>query len=546
MRPIGQEAVASLAAELDARALPWPVPAASGANREETATTHVLSALDRRITAACLTPRHLRLHSAHTAAEGTGLDGLLRVPEAAGLPAGDLVSPRLLATRLAAGDRLRITDMCLLWPALRDWCARQEHPALIVARTHGAGAALKLEAAGERRPAGPPAAARSGFAALMRQHSGRAEAPVHDGEGFGHPDPLAALVGDADAFLSDIWGRTTRLVRSAERPVPTVPFGLDDIEFLIDHGLHPALVRPLLGGVPRDVPLSATDGTADPAELAKALAAGTTIALNHMHWLLPQAAELCAALQRRLRQQTQANVYITPPNAQGLPVHSDPHDALILQLVGAKQWFIEDPESGPAAFTMFPGDFLYLPAGTPHEARCDDSAAMHLTVGIRRRNTADLQVAAMKRMARHTLAAAHPGPEVPFLTDPREVLRHEADLIPAAAQLRAALLEVLAEQDRAFPATVPVSARGCVSEVLDGRNGTPVRTPLAAEIDGGRLSVDGRQLGLGAEALRILESGPGETAETTPGTALLTALRVLRRTLLVAGIDPPYASADRT
>ncbi|NUS86945.1 MAG: hypothetical protein HOY75_30625 [Streptomyces sp.] len=541
MRPIDQEAVASLAAELDARALPWAVPANSGANREETATARVLSALDRRITAACLTPRHLRLDSP----EGTGLDGLLRAPGTADLPTEDLVSPRLLATRLAAGDRLRITDVCLLWPALRDWCARRGHPALTVARAHGTEVTLRLEASKER-PAGPPAATGSGFAALMRQRSGRAEAPVHDGEGFGHPDPLAALVGDADAFLSDTWGRTTRLVRSAERPVATVPFGLDDIEFLIDHGLHPTLARPLLAGEPRDVPLSATDGTADPAELAKGLVAGTTIALNHMHWLLPQAAELCAALQRRLRQQTQANIYITPPNAQGLPVHSDPHDTLILQLVGAKQWFIEDPESGPAAFTMFPGDFLYLPAGTPHEARCDDSAAMHLTVGVRRRGAADLQVAAMKRMARHALAAARPGPEVPFLTDPREVLRHEADLIPTFAGLRAALLEVLAEQDRAFPATVPVSARGCVSEVLDGRNGTPVRTPLAAEIDGGRLSVDGRQLGLGAEALRVLEAGPDATAETASGTALLTALRVLRRTPLVAGIDPPYASADRT
>ncbi|MGW3562473.1 hypothetical protein ACWDSL_00960 [Streptomyces sp. NPDC000941] len=87
---------------------------------------------------------------------------------------------------------------------------------------------------------------------------------------------------------------------------------------------------------------------------------------------------------------------------------------------------------------------------------------------------------------------------MPFLTDPREVLRHEADLIPTAAGLRAALHEVLAEQDRAFPATVPLSARGCVSEVLDGPKRTPVRTPLAAEIDGG------------------------------------------------AGIDPPSASADKT
>ncbi|XP_022718182.1 bifunctional lysine-specific demethylase and histidyl-hydroxylase NO66-like isoform X5 [Durio zibethinus] len=107
-----------------------------------------------------------------------------------------------------------------------------------------------------------------------------------------------------------------------------------------------------------------------------------------------------------------ANLYLTPPNSQGLARHYDDHCVFVCQIFGSKQWKIfsqpnvqlprlYDPcniQNGEGIdnsradcyhFLLNEGDVLYIPRGFPHEACThysspDGSAglSLHLTLGI--------------------------------------------------------------------------------------------------------------------------------------------------------------------
>ena len=122
-------------------------------------------------------------------------------------------------------------------------------------------------------------------------------------------------------------------------------------------------------------------------------AAGATIVLQGLHRYWPPVSELCRDLEAELTHPLQANAYITPPVAQGLRVHADPHDVFAIQTFGRKQWVLyegdqhPDPDGGNGTPTLdaqlWPGDCLYVPTGTHHAARTVDSPSIHLTLGVK-------------------------------------------------------------------------------------------------------------------------------------------------------------------
>ncbi|XP_066203799.1 ribosomal oxygenase 2 isoform X1 [Saccopteryx leptura] len=93
-----------------------------------------------------------------------------------------------------------------------------------------------------------------------------------------------------------------------------------------------------------------------------------------------------------------SNVYITPAGAQGLPPHYDDVEVFILQLEGEKHWRLycptvplareysveaEDRIGRPVLeFTLKPGDLLYFPRGTIHQADTPPGLAhsTHVTI----------------------------------------------------------------------------------------------------------------------------------------------------------------------
>lgn len=88
----------------------------------------IVAALDRRLSAACVSACHVRLESP----QGEIRDRRFteRRQWVAGKLLEEVLSPRLLAAGVARGDHLVVDDACLLWPALRQWCGGMGRAAL--------------------------------------------------------------------------------------------------------------------------------------------------------------------------------------------------------------------------------------------------------------------------------------------------------------------------------------------------------------------------------------------------------------------------------
>jgi lysine-specific demethylase/histidyl-hydroxylase NO66 len=98
-----------------------------------------------------------------------------------------------------------------------------------------------------------------------------------------------------------------------------------------------------------------------------------------------------------------ASAYLTPPRSQGLAPHYDDVEVFIFQTEGSKRWrlWLNDrplrdtcshdiprhllPRES-AEFVLHPGDILYMPRGTIHEADALDSFSTHVTISVYQKN----------------------------------------------------------------------------------------------------------------------------------------------------------------
>jgi hypothetical protein len=110
------------------------------------------------------------------------------------------------------------------------------------------------------------------------------------------------------------------------------------------------------------------------------------------------------ALELDLGHPCQVNAYITPPSAQGLALHADPHDVFVLQAFGRKRWEVHaaagEPDRPPLDAEVSPGDCIYMPKGTPHAASTQDALSGHLTVGVHVTSWREVARDAMERALR--------------------------------------------------------------------------------------------------------------------------------------------------
>ena len=116
----------------------------------------------------------------------------------------------------------------------------------------------------------------------------------------------------------------------------------------------------------------------------RALAAfddGATIVLQGLHRYWPPLTRLTAELELELGHPCQANAYLTPPDSQGFAVHEDSHDVFVFQTAGSKLWDVHTAD-GVEEVLLEPGRCLYLPTGTPHAARAQETVSLHVTIGI--------------------------------------------------------------------------------------------------------------------------------------------------------------------
>lgn len=226
--------------------------------------------------------------------------------------------------------------------------------------------------------------------------------------------PLARCTGDPQGFLDQVWGRRAELFSRVDASGYSDLLTFDDVDRILSTSSirTPSfrLVRSDRTIAESDYTRSATTGSkpvsgiVDPARAFELFRGGATIVLQGLHRFWEPVTELNRGLELALGHHCQVNAYVTPPGAQGLALHEDPHDVLVLQAFGRKHWEVhaapnESPRD-PRRVVLEPGDCLYLPTGTPHAATTQDTLSGHLTVGVHVTPWRDLVSAALDRAVR--------------------------------------------------------------------------------------------------------------------------------------------------
>ncbi|KAG4959152.1 hypothetical protein JHK87_035785 [Glycine soja] len=148
----------------------------------------------------------------------------------------------------------------------------------------------------------------------------------------------------------------------------------------------------------------------DVLKCGQAYKEGYTVALRGLEFCYQSIAAIADTLALMFGQPSVgANLYLTPPNSQGLVCHFDDHCVFVCQIFGSKQWTIFSPPSqllphlydnllgsdinctkaGRREFFLREGDLLYIPRGFPHEAYTSSAVSdgspgfsFHLTLSI--------------------------------------------------------------------------------------------------------------------------------------------------------------------
>ncbi|PSN44531.1 hypothetical protein C0J52_14684 [Blattella germanica] len=150
------------------------------------------------------------------------------------------------------------------------------------------------------------------------------------------------------------------------------------------------------------------DGRALPSLVWDYYKNGCSVRMINPQTFIPKLALLTTSLQDFLGSFCGANFYLTPPDSQGFAPHYDDIEAFILQVEGKKKWRLYAPKSDSEILPRFssedfsqeelgklmlevtlePGDLLYFPRGTVHQATTvPGTHSLHITLSCHQRNT---------------------------------------------------------------------------------------------------------------------------------------------------------------
>jgi hypothetical protein len=209
----------------------------------------------------------------------------------------------------------------------------------------------------------------------------------------------------------------------------------DGVECPVDVGAVPES-----GDAPQASPFPHTDG------IRAGLAAGQTLIVRSLHRFHAPIRSFAHELAAELGHPVRVNAFVTPPGSQGVDLHFDIQDVLVLQIAGDKRWVLRsrpvvDPLPAQAWFdipqrrreelraaseplddlTLRRGDSLYLPRGTMHAPVALDTLSLHLTVAVTRLTRHDLLAELVRRAAEDAWLRA--GVELDALEEDPELAR---------------------------------------------------------------------------------------------------------------------------
>jgi bifunctional lysine-specific demethylase and histidyl-hydroxylase NO66 len=191
---------------------------------------------------------------------------------------------------------------------------------------------------------------------------------------------------------------------------------------------------------------------------------GATVVFQGLQRYWPPLTRLVAELELELGHPCQANAYLTPPGSQGFAVHTDTHDVFVFQTAGSKLWEVHG-QDGPEEILLEPGLSMYLPTGTPHAARAQQTVSLHVTLGINQLTWRGL----VQRTLEPVLADVA-GDHLPagYLDDPTGLAAGLADRLAelADAVRRVDSVEAVQAEVRRFLTSRPPRLSGGLHDVL--------------------------------------------------------------------------------
>ncbi|MEU8438280.1 cupin domain-containing protein [Streptomyces sp. NPDC029216] len=270
-----------------------------------------------------------------------------------------------------------------------------------------------------------------------------------------HSPTLAAWVGDPADFTAAYWRRRPGVFRP-EGGVRS-PFTLADVDAALATGFLPepyvemARAEDPLGRdtylAPRTVNQAAYGGFADEHRIRALLNEGATLLLRRVDQWHGPTRDLLARLSAELGLAVEAFCFVTPPGTQGVPLHRDDADVLVLQLNGSKAWRVhEGPADGywehgrvegdrPAEVlrtTLDAGGVLYIPRGFAHEAvGGDEGLSVHLSLTIREVHKGDLFRSLQKLSAQAMRVETRPLDDAAVLAAATAMLEHVRTVVDA-------------------------------------------------------------------------------------------------------------------
>ncbi|XP_004706501.1 ribosomal oxygenase 2 [Echinops telfairi] len=205
-----------------------------------------------------------------------------------------------------------------------------------------------------------------------------------------------------ETFFTEFWERKPLLIQRDDPALATYYrslFRLTDLKSLCSRGLYYGRDINVCRCVSGKKKVLNKDGKAYFLQLRKDLdQKRATIQFHQPQRFKDELWKIQEKLECYFGSLVGSNVYITPAGSQGLPPHYDDVEVFILQLEGEKHWRLyrptvplargysveaEDRIGKPThEFTLKPGDLLYFPRGTIHQAETPPGLAhsTHVTI----------------------------------------------------------------------------------------------------------------------------------------------------------------------
>jgi ribosomal protein L16 Arg81 hydroxylase len=259
---------------------------------------------------------------------------------------------------------------------------------------------------------------------------------------------LAQWVGDPGVFMASYWRRKPAVFQPEGGAFS--PLTLTDVDAALASGflrapyVEMARADLSLGSdsytSSRTVHHAAHPGFVDEAKIQALMEEGATLLLRAIdQWHAP-TRDVLAALADELGLAVEAFYFVTPAGHQGLKLHRDDADVLVVQVAGSKEWSVHEGPAdgnwkpGPVAephpaevlhTVVRAGEVLYIPRGHAHQAVGDGGLSVHLSLTIREVGVVDL-FRALQRVAFDGLMMA------PLPLDDEAILAAGAELLEYA------------------------------------------------------------------------------------------------------------------